>query len=384
MQMSQIMISLIGNAVCGKAIDTERMQLSSEELERLYKLSKRHDLAHLVGYSLISLKLLPDGEIKERFKKQMMTAVLRYECMEHDLQSLKELFSRAELPMMPLKGAVLRRYYPEPWMRTSCDIDVLVKVNDLDAAVTLLLDNGLHKEQEDSHEISFVTPGGTHVELHHTLIEDGLVKKTAELLENVWDMAVLQDGCKYSHMMTNEMFIFYHIVHMAKHFQYAGCGVRPFLDLWLLEHKVQYDARKLNELLERSGLAVFADNARRLSEVWFEAREHTETTAKAEQYIIKGGMYGSITNVIVVKRAKKGGKLKYALSKIYLPYEAIKKHYPILEKYRFLTPIMQLRRWGKIIFCGGLLHSIRELRANGRITDEEGLEMKRLLDAIGL
>lgn len=384
MQMSQIMMSLIGNAVCGKEIATEQMQLSVDDLEHLYKLSKRHDLAPLVGYSLISLKLLPEGEIKERFKKQMMTAVLRYECMEHDLQSLTELFESAAIPMMPLKGAVIRRYYPEPWMRTSCDIDILIKDSDFDVAVSLLLDNGLHKEHEDSHEISFVMPSGTHIELHHTLIEDGLVKNTADLLENVWDTAILQDGCKYRYMMTNEMFIFYHIVHMAKHFQYAGCGVRPFLDLWLIEHKTEYDAKKLNELIEKSGLSAFADNARQLSEVWFETREHTETTAKTEQYIIKGGMYGTDTNVIVVQRAKKGGKHKYALSKIYLPYEAIKKHYPILEKYRWLTPIMQLRRWGKIIFCGGLWHAIRELRANHRISNEDRLEMKRLFESIGL
>ncbi|MBO4954226.1 MAG: nucleotidyltransferase family protein, partial [Clostridia bacterium] len=36
------------------------------------------------------------------------------------------------IDFMPLKGAVIRQYYPEPWMRTSCDIDIHVKKDRLE------------------------------------------------------------------------------------------------------------------------------------------------------------------------------------------------------------------------------------------------------------
>ena len=66
---------------------------------------------------------------------------------------------------------------------------------------------------------------------------------------------------------------------------------------------------------------------------------------------------------------KNNGLLEdYALSKIFIPYDTIKFHYPILQKYRFLTPIMEVRRWGKLIFCGHLKRTVKELKFNVNIS----------------
>ena len=64
----------------------------------------------------------------------MMTAVYRYERINYELNCLTEALNQAEMPFIPLKGSILRQYYPEPWMRTSCDIDILVREEDIDAA----------------------------------------------------------------------------------------------------------------------------------------------------------------------------------------------------------------------------------------------------------
>lgn len=120
------MMELIASEVCGKSIDKTRYSLTDEELAKLYKLSKSHDLAHLVGDALIKNNLIGDGEIKAKFQKQIMLAVYRYEKINYELGRLRKVLNEAEIPFIPLKGSVLRRYYPEPWMRTSCDIDVLV------------------------------------------------------------------------------------------------------------------------------------------------------------------------------------------------------------------------------------------------------------------
>ena len=39
---------------------------------------------------------------------------------------------KAQIPFVPLKGSVIRKYYPEAWMRTSSDIDVLVHKEDVE------------------------------------------------------------------------------------------------------------------------------------------------------------------------------------------------------------------------------------------------------------
>ena len=132
------------------------------------------------------------------------------------------------------------------------------------------------------------------------------------------------------------------------------------------------------------GLSVFAKRAELLSEVWFGAANHTEITRKMEQYILHGGAYGAEDNQIKVQQQQKGGRLNCALSKIFIPYSTIKFHYPILQKYRFLTPVMEVRRWGKLIFCGHLKRTTKELKFNNNVSKKTAFETQELLKNIGL
>ncbi len=115
------MMDLIASEVCGKSIDKSQYSLTDEELVKLYKLSKSHDLAHLVGDALIKNDLIGDGEVKAKFQKQMKLAVYRYEKINYELGRLRKVLNEAEIQFIPLKGSVIRQYYPKPWMRTSCD-----------------------------------------------------------------------------------------------------------------------------------------------------------------------------------------------------------------------------------------------------------------------
>lgn len=128
------MMDLIASEICGTNIDKSQYSLTDEELVKLYKLSKSHDLAHLIGDVLIKNNLIGDGEIEAKFQNQMMLAVYRYEKINYELGCLREVMNEARIPFIPLKGSVIRQYYPKPWMRTSCDIDVLVHESDLERA----------------------------------------------------------------------------------------------------------------------------------------------------------------------------------------------------------------------------------------------------------
>ena len=65
-----IMMNLIANEVCKKPLDLGQFPLSEEEQEQLYKLSKSHDLAHLVGDALMQNGLTVSPGVKEKFEKQ--------------------------------------------------------------------------------------------------------------------------------------------------------------------------------------------------------------------------------------------------------------------------------------------------------------------------
>ena len=173
------MMDLIAYEVCGRELAAQAPPLSGEELEKLYRLSKAHDLAHLVGDALIRHDLIRDEEIRAKFQKQTILALFRYEKINHELCRLRAVLNAARIPFIPLKGSVLRQYYPEPWMRTSCDIDILVKKEDLDRAVALLVEEAAYRQQsKNSHDVGLFSESGVHLELHYGLIEENCVGKT--------------------------------------------------------------------------------------------------------------------------------------------------------------------------------------------------------------
>ena len=73
------------------------------------------------------------------FKNARLMAIYRYEQSRYELNRICKTLNDAQISFVPLKGAVIRNYYSEPWLRTSCDIDVLVREEDLKQAVKVLV-----------------------------------------------------------------------------------------------------------------------------------------------------------------------------------------------------------------------------------------------------
>lgn len=121
-----------------------------------------------------------------------------------------------------------------------------------------------------------------------------------------------------------------------------------------------------------------------MSEIWFGNAQHTQVTKQIEEYILRGGLYGADSNRVVAQQQKRGGKVRYALSKIFLPYEVIKYPYPILQKHKALTPIREVRRRAKLIFCGHLKRTVKERKYNSAISEDVAAETRSLLKNVGL
>lgn len=363
------------------SMDDNRL-VTADCLEEALDLANKHDISHFIiqGVSKVS-----DEFLSKTNKQNLLLAVSRYEKGNYELLRICEVFEKNRIAYLPLKGSVLRKYYPEPWMRTNCDIDILVHKDDLSHAVECLV-NELEYEVRGqfTHDASLFSKSNVHIELHFDLMESTISRDSAAILENVWHSSHPKEKYQYCYEMSDDMQYFYHIAHMAKHFENGGCGIRPFIDLWILDNIDGVDYKKRDELLLKGGLLKFANSARKLCRIWFEKEEHDLISKEMENYVLCGGVYGNMKNRIIVNQLKKGGRIKYAMSKIFIPYDIIKYHYPILNKHRWLTPIMEVRRWCKLIFCGHLRRTTNELRCNNNITKTETANMQMFLKNIGL
>lgn len=380
----QILLALLRSAICDeKLTEKESHDYSSEMLPKLLKLSSKHDIAHLLILGLKKNNLISKEDMW--LEQYIPKAVFRYEQLNYEYERICLALEEAEIPFIPLKGSVIRKYYPEAWMRTSCDIDILVREEVVEKAVDILIEKyGYVFQRRTSHDLALFAPNKTHIELHYDLVEDGIANESSEVLKNVWDTAVVRDGFNYLYDMPYEMYYFYHIAHMAKHFEIGGCGIRPFIDLWILDNIKEKNVQKREELLNKGKLLKFAKEAGNLSNVWFGGVKHSVISQQMECYIIQGGVYGNIENRIMIQQQKQGGKIKYLLSKIFIPFEELQYHYPILQKHRWLTPFMEVRRWFKLISVRHSKNTIRKIKYSQNISGENNNSVKQFLSNIGL
>lgn len=319
--------------------------IDTEQLAKVHELLKRHDLAHLLG-----VVLLKSPENREKYKelaKAQFVAVMRYEKGRYAKEQIYNLFEESAIPFMPLKGAVLCNYYHEPWHRTSCDIDILVPADNVEQATVLLIEKlNFQYQRRSEHDISLQSPNGVHLELHYDFHEENIS------VEDGWNSASPIEGKKYHYALTSEAFILHHIAHTAKHFKYGGCGIRFFIDLWILLRNMPYDKEILNRLIEEKGLKPFFENAVHLTEVWFNDGRPDEMTEKMSDYILQSGIYGNEENRVAIDNIKIKSNYKYALSRIFQSYDVLKARYPILKKHRWLMPFCQVGRWFALLRSG--------------------------------
>lgn len=357
-----IFIALLRSAITETK---EEINFSDADFESLFSLAKFHDLAHIVYFELKRRGQLPEGDVCKKFKMQYDMSIFRHAKRMMAIAQIRETLEKAQIPFILLKGVALMNLYPEPWMRTSSDVDVLVREEDKSKAEQLFLEAGFNREYEGQYDISFFTQNHFHVELHYTSLEDYTSIKQSRVMEKAWDYSVQKRTDAFEYVMLDEVFYFYHIAHMAKHFRNGGNGVRTIIDTWLLNHQIVFDQTKRDVLLDKGGLRIFDRYAKELSEKWFCCINPSEPVEDFEEYIISGGVYGKTERNTAIRKKKTNNTLKYYLKRIFLPYSSIKHSYPILYKVPILLPFCWIVRWCKLLNPNVRRDAMNEMKEDG-------------------
>ncbi len=362
------------------------LDFTFNDYSALYHLSKFHDLAHLVADALDKNGSLENSEICNKFRNERNLAIYRYEQINYAFEEISEIFEKEKIFNIPLKGAILRSYYPQEWMRTSCDIDILVKADEIKKIVRLLTKKYAYQcVIHTQHDYSLYSPTGVHIELHFILIFHD--KTGDEFTKKVWANSMPAEGYSYRLKMPNELFFAYHIAHMAQHIlEGGGCGVKPFLDLKVIRKAMQIDVWEAQHVLDDLGLTTFAEKATQLSEFWFGEQERNEPLKEFEEFILCGGVYGTLENKIEIGATRKKGKVGYVCRRLFLPYRSLCLLYPSLKKCPILFPFYQIRRWFRVLKKDGvnISQAIKEVQSVSILENSEVQKISKMLETLGL
>ena len=384
MKISQIMFEYLRFSLMKTQISNPLKSLEDQTLKGLYVLSKKHDLGHLVAYGLEQNQAFNNSTITNKFLYERDMALFRHEQINYELDCVCKTLEDAEIYHIPLKGAVIRKYYPEEWMRNSCDIDILVKEEDLDKALfTLSKKLEYTYGKKGDHDVLLNAPSGVHIELHYQLITPKTKKQEIPVLKRVWENTKPLEDSIYCRKMNDEYFYCYHISHIAKHLKWGGCGVRSVIDTWVLNNNISFDKEKRNSLLNEAGLLKVANAIENLAKCWMENKPLSQDLQLLSSYILSGGVYGTLENKVAISQSKKGG-CSYLFSRVFMPYGELKYKYPNLQKYPILYPFYTVKRWFSLLKKDKRAVATKELNHSVKINSQTQDQISNMLNSLDL
>lgn len=358
-------------------IDSPASVPTAEECEELVAFGKKQSILPIIYAGLKKMDIPAD--LLKAIDRERNRDLRRFVLHNDALQKIEEVLKKEQIPYIPLKGAVLRELYPAPEMRTSSDIDVLVREEDLDKAVRAIESaTDFKADHRAYHDISMLNQS-VHLELHFSIKEN--MENIDKQLSRVWYYAVQDKGSRY--LLTPEFQIFYVIAHMSYHMVHGGLGIRPFLDLWLLRRKTTYDEDTVRQMCADCSILTFYEKCCELVGTWMSWNQMPEELKTFEEYALNGGVFGSIETVAAANQRAQG-KVKYLVHRLFISRSVMEGEYPELIEKPYLLPICQIKRWLRLLNPKKRKQVRKEINSIRTMKTEKIDSFDKLLVSLGL
>ena len=181
-------VNFLNSAIHGKKIEIEKDTYI--DWNKIIDELKAHKIEALV-YSAIKKETFNniDKELLNEWKKgTFQSGVFQLNHIKQ-VECVLNLFNENNIPVIVLKGLVIRDLYPRPELRTMCDADILVHKEDLDRVRELLISIGYTETESSDVHLNFFR-GATHIEVHWIITKEHYFNEIPKLEEEIWENAV--------------------------------------------------------------------------------------------------------------------------------------------------------------------------------------------------
>lgn len=234
-------IDILSAGIRGKSADKV---YDNVEWDEVIDLADKHKVDGIIYLALRKSKLISNiGEEKISLLKQK-AAITGITQSRHisGLSTVLNKINERNIPVIVLKGLVVREFYPQPDQRSMNDADILVHEGDVEKVKQLLIDMGYVylEDHKASHHIALVHHKYPFIELHWNLFKrDGFSNELEHYERLIWKRAIkVNVGEAEVLSLSYEDLALHLCMHMAAHLVATGFGVRQLCDFVLLvEHK---------------------------------------------------------------------------------------------------------------------------------------------------
>ena len=335
----------------------QTVELDAEcDVEKLASIIVRQSLVTLV-YPVIK-RQTADGwqPTREKLKPVYEQEIHKGLVQEYEIQTLLDDMEKDGIDCLPMKGWIMRNYYPDPLMRSMCDLDVLLREMDSEKmrqwmeARKYTFENDVYLVHDE-----YMKPPYMCVELHRYLIDPEIVTKQIltwvnQLQENIWNTQLLIKDKQHIYQLGNEDFYIYYLLHLYKHFMSTGAGIRPIIDMYMLSQKEKnLDVDYITRQLELLDLEMFAHSIENFSKTCFDRDSLVDDIEPIIlEYLLSSGVHGDQKTQQMTKfvRENRNSLQKSILSRqikrCFPVLQIMQKQYPVLYSYPWLLPVF----WG--------------------------------------
>ncbi|MBQ7592890.1 MAG: nucleotidyltransferase family protein [Synergistaceae bacterium] len=344
MQVQEQVIYLAGCAVNKETPDVNKIS----DIEGIYKFAKSHMIA-----SIIASALDYAGIKHELFTQARGQALKKLALLGINSEKVFTRLEDAGIWYMPLKGSVLKSFYPAFGMREMSDVDVLINPSRADDVreIMLQLDFTVEEFGTGHHDVYFKRPV-SNFEMHRKLFSSMEGEKLCKYYAGIREKLLPDDGKNYAYHFSPEDLYLYMTAHEFKHYSGGGTGLRSLLDVYVFMKKFadKLDFDYVARELEKLGISDFEANNRTLALNLFGSHELADANKNMLNYILSSGTYGNIINSVNNELAKvNGSRAKYIWRKIFPPINKIHALYPLTVKHKALIPLVIVHRLFKAI-----------------------------------
>lgn len=361
---SNILIQLLSAAISGKS---PVLPEAVPDWSVIYAEAHAHQV-HTLLYPVIEklpAELKPEPALLSSWKNDMLRdGTFQIQHVEQMVRVF-QYFKEQGIPLIALKGLILRNYYPVKELRIMGDADVLIRYEDLKRAHEALVKLGYKKGEFSERHIVYVLEGFPEIELHTLLTEDSDMESKADFTSHVWDNTCteLLDTTPVLSLSVKDQ-ILHQIFHIVHHICSGGIGLRQLCDFTLFTafHAKEIIWENIFSELELYGYDKFTRTLLAICQNLFdlplpdkllpiEEEQSLYYRNKLTEDILEAGTFGKRTDERAasrnILRYIKGGKRTtiFNLISFLFPIPAqLRYRYRYAKKYPFLLPIAWIHR----------------------------------------
>ena len=328
--------------------------IASADLSELYALADAHQLTAVIAFALETAGVRDDRFLQERSKA--VSSEVNFDAERARI--LKE-FEEKQIWYMPLKGIILKQFYPQIGMRQMSDNDILFDAEKAEDVHEIMESLGYETDiYDEGHRDDYRKLPMFHFEMHRVLFDEKTLPESLyRYYRDARRLLIKDSGNNYGYHLSDEDFYLYMIAHEYKHFAWGGTGLRSLLDtyVYLKKHSAALDWDYITAESEKLGIAGFEKRNRTLALRVFHAggmQKLSEKETELLDYFIESEAYGSTPHAIR-NYSRHIGMARYLMRRVFLPMEAVERYYPFFYRHKLLLPILPIyrviRRWRTVI-----------------------------------